>query len=93
MPLEPLPELHAFCRSGLDAGRALGKPARIEDSDADLVWEAACELRDFVNYIEGRLNQKPGPLEAMHLRVALAMVRNAYRVLGQAREYQRRGGV
>ncbi len=92
MKLEPLPQLDAFCKSGIEAGRAMGKPHRIEDSQEDLVWEAAEELRDAVNYIEGRVNQNPGELERLHLVAAMGMLRNVWKVMDRAREYQRRGG-
>jgi hypothetical protein len=94
MTYEPLPGLDAFCLAGLEAGRALGKPHRIEDSDADLVWAAAEEVRDAVNYLEGRVNQKGvGELERAHLLAAMGMLRNVWKVMDRAREYQRRGGV
>lgn len=96
--MEPFPPLDLFCISGLEAGRALGKPYHVHDSDQDLSYEAACEIRDFVNYVDGRLMQMgkskgPGELERTYLLTALSIARNLYRVMEKAREYQLRGGV
>ncbi|MFA5187093.1 MAG: hypothetical protein WC551_11475 [Patescibacteria group bacterium] len=100
--MNSFPPLDLFMLEGLAEGHAAGKPQRIAEAKIDHVWEAAQELRDAPNYINGRLDQAgagepgdptraPGPKERACLITARAVGAIAYRVLAQAREYQRRG--
>ena len=100
--MNSLPQLDLSKLAGLEEGRSKGKPHRIEDAPIDHVWEAAQELRDFGNYVDGRIGQTgegepgewtraPGPMERACLLAARAVGAISYRILSQAREFQRRG--
>ena len=93
--IESLPQIDIFQIAGLEEGRAKGKPHLIADANIDHVWEAAQELRDYCNYIQGRLDRtkpdKAREQERARLLATLQMVKTAYRILADARECQRRG--
>lgn len=83
--LAPIPDIEKFCQQGLDIGRKVGKPHDLKDSRDDLIWEAAYEARDGVNYTTGKLDQVPSRKVGLHVGNARNYFELALRELQMAK--------